>query len=131
MGREQYAKKQQNLKLTLYLTLSLKYKLDGNNCLFYFFISNLMIAEYNLQRIKCNLKWFIQEDIWFQMKKRKFRAYFKTLIMTLYWKVNNFFYKRCFSVRQTLLLKMNSTTAKTTAKNLRQFFILEQILVFA
>ena len=81
--------------------------------------------------IECNLKWFIQEDIWFQMKKRKFRAYFKTLIMTLYWKVNNFFYKRCFSVRQTLLLKMNSTTAKTTAKNLRQFFILEQILVFA
>ena len=65
MGREQYAKKQQNLKLTMYLTLSLKYKLDDNNCLFYFFISNLMIAVYNLQRIKCNLKWFIQEDIWF------------------------------------------------------------------
>ena len=39
------------------------------------------------------------------MKKRKFRAYFKTLIMTLYCKFNNFFYKRCFPVRQTLLLK--------------------------
>ena len=31
MGREQYAEKQQNLKLKLmYLTLSRKYKLDGN-----------------------------------------------------------------------------------------------------